>query len=288
MSKLVLLKKENNESKDISLKNSNEDLKDRYFDFEYKIFNSEFHSKVKENELSICLKKIFYLNKNIFIKFLNSIYSDFLRTNSIVKLIEVEDNKNTLLKSTNVLLKAIVKDEYMSYEYNIEIQCSDVENISILILKNQIDKNKTNIINFRKKKEEYKSIINNKQELENPDLCLIMLNSNINVPDNYKVKNNLNNYKNNLKIIKAWKYDIKDIVKNELFMLLPLKILDLKNMINSIQNMNNSNKVIEDEIERFYVAINRHLEILEEDNVINKNDIDEFNLVSKQLLKFIY
>ena len=265
MNRLVMLseiKKVKEES------NLNIDISEEYYDFKEKFFGNyldkeesnkiDVKSDINSTYLNVLNKsigKIFSLNnKRPFIDFLNKIFDDCLGTNCDISYSyndkSIKGLKNKILKNSSYDIKISIKDDYRLFEYNIQLQTDDYENIAIAILKNTLNNKVTNIINFKQKKRQY-SISNIKREKlsSNSDLYFIMLNSTIRVPDSYEVRDEYNGnhvlYKFN--ILKGWKYNFKDLYKNDLYLLFPLKILDLKKGITYMKNSGYSNEIIEKE-----------------------------------------
>lgn len=316
MNKLVMLseirrdKKESNLSVNI---NSNNDLlnnTEEYFKFknqfckdyfERKTNNAEYSKKnninlINVDNLNEAINKIFLLNnKKPFIDFVNEIFGDCLGTNCKVNHIYDDKSigfiKNGILKNPSYDIKISAKDDYRLFEYNIQFQTDDYENIAITISKNNIRSKAVNVINFEQKKRQYR--INDTKEYmlsSNSDLYLIMVNSNIRVPDSYEVREECNgssiSYKFN--IFKGWKYDFKDLYEKNLYLLFPLKIFDLKKCISYMKNSGCSEDLIEKETYRFFNEMNKYLNMVKEKKLIDDTDVSEFNIISKQILVSLY
>lgn len=316
MNKLVMLSEIRKEKKEIKLNNDNsgkinKDTSDNYNE-EYLIFKNKFckDNSIKDNnskeyiendyitsvnkdKLNKDINRIFLLkNKKPFLDFINEIFDDCLGTNCLVEYVSnsAHDNHITdgILKNPSDNIKIRIKDEYRTFEYNIQLQTYDYENIAITISKADLSSKCMNVINFGQKKKQYE--LNNEQEKgqinNNSSLYLIMVNSNIRVPDSYEVREECNgsevSYRFN--IFKGWKYDFKDLYERNLYMLFPLKVFDLKKCITYMKNSSCSEERINKEIDRFFIEMNKYLNKVKERKIINDDDIDEFHIISKQLL----
>lgn len=307
MNKLILLneiKKEKMKSSNYSLKinkikNEQEDDDKSYIDFKEKfnclqdreeIINLDDKGiKYSKNEknLNKIMKKIFLLKNNIpIINFINSIYNDDLSTSTKLEYIK---NKKVVNKSEVILLKnsiynvrILAEDGYKKIEYKIQFQAKDDENLAIIINRTNHAETK-NIISLNKKKKEHSL---NHSLKEYSDRCIIMLNSNIEVPDVCEFKSNADGENTDCKVtvIKGWKYDFKQLFENDMYLLFPMKVLDLKQRLISISDEFTTKELIKDEIIRFFKVMNRYLKRVKEMNLITEKDINELNLIAIDLL----
>lgn len=250
--------------------------------------NSEKCNNSKnEKFLNKIIERIFLLNNNKLItEFLNSIYNDDLSINTRIEYIKnkeiISNNEVIILKNSNYNFGIVAEDEYKKFEYKIQFQVKDDQNIGIMISK--IDLSKTcNILSLNKKKRERNKVNNVK---ENYNKCLIMLNSNIEVPDVYEVKctDNGQNTECKVNIIKSWKYDFKGLLEKDMYLLFPLKVLDLRKRLLSINDELVSKDLIKDEIIRFFREMNKNLKRVRDFNLITDKDINELNLIAIDLL----
>lgn len=311
MNKLVMLnevkieKEESNSSVNINF-NSDIPNKEEYFNFRNKFCKNYIDKKkndehydnnvVSLNPLNEAIIKMFLLNnKKPFIEFINEIFGDCLGTNCKISYLDKckggESIQGKILKNPSFYLNIFVEDEYRSFEYNIQFQTEDYENIAIAISKNNLSSRILNIINLEQKKKNYRSS-DIKEDILNRELdsYLIVVNSNIRVPDSYEIRENYNEknilYKFN--ILKGWKYSFKDLYKKNLYLLFPLKVFDLKKHIVYMGESGYENEVIKKEISRFFNEMNKYLNMIKKECIIDDFDISEFNIVSKELLGAIY
>ena len=146
-----------------------------------------------EKRLNEIMKRIFSLdNKILLIEFFNSIYNDDLSANTRIEYIKNKDIINNdeviILRNSSYNVRILAEDEYRKFEYQIQFQTKDDENIAITISKIDLTNNCDNIVSLKKKRREYEKDNVSKSIKENYTRCLIMLNSNIEVPDVYEFK----------------------------------------------------------------------------------------------------
>lgn len=143
----------------------------------------------KNKSVNEAIERIFSLgNRMMLIYFINSIYNDELSLNTKIKF--VKNRTKTLKEFNNCTTMIIAEDEYRKFEYTIQFQITDDQNMEIIINKIDSNNNDKNIINFNMKKKEYK----NKEcdiSKESFSKCLIILDSNIQVPNVYKFKSKI-------------------------------------------------------------------------------------------------
>jgi hypothetical protein len=257
------------------------DLKNRY--------DEEFKNNNNEKNLNEIIEKIFSLNNNkLTIEFINSIYNDDLSESTKIQYIRNKENLNNneviILKDSNYNLRILAEDEYKEFEYNIQFQVKDDQNIAIIISKTDLSNN-YNIVSLNKKKKEYNNT-NIDGLKENYAKCIIMLNSNIEVPDVYEVKSEIEgeNIDCKINIIKSWKYDFKQLFEENMYLLFPLKALDLRKRLLSISEDLTLKDFIKDEIFRFFKEMNRYLNKGKDVNLVTDIDINELNLITMDLL----
>lgn len=301
MNRLILLNKVREEKNNKLLTLSNIKKAQVHCDESYVVFKEKFDFLQDKEELN-CLKnrnnkkiingqgikeivrRIFLLNSNvILIKFINAIYNDALSINTKIKCI---DNSETMtLKKYGYDIRIFAQDDYRKFEYKIQFQILDEQNMAVIISKFDFTDNGNNVININKKKREYEAAHNSKEYYSK---CLIMLNSNIQVPDVYEVKSdyNGNNSENKVNVIKGWKYDFKKLMEENMYLLFPLKVLDLKKRLLEINTEFVSKDFIKDEILRFFNDMNRYLKKIKAADSITDKDINELNLIAIDLLNY--
>lgn len=239
-----------------------------------------------ENKKSMIriVDRIFLLNNDmLIINFINSIYDDRLNINTKIKCIK--NNQVLSSKNSNYNIKIIAEDEYRNFEYKIQFEISDYKNLAIMISKKNLTNN--NIVSFSKKKEEFEkdsSTSNNLKEYY--DKCIIVLNSDVEVPDLYEYKSNFNEKSRQYKIniIKSWKYDFKLLFERKMYLLFPLKVIDLKKRLLDINIEPVSKKLIRDEILIFFNDMNRYLKRIKSADLIIDREVNNINLIAIDLL----
>ena len=244
-----------------------------------------------QKRLNEILKRIFSLdNKILLIEFFNSIYNDDLSANTRIEYIKNKDIINSdevvSLRSSSYNVRILAEDEYKKFEYKIQFQTKDNENIAITISKMDLTNNCDNIVSLKKKRIEYQKDNVNKIIKENYTRCLIILNSNIQIPDLYKVKSNYEGQNMDFKVnvIKSWKYDFKQLFEKNMYLLFPIKVLDLKKRLLSISQEIESKDLIKDYIVNFFKDMNKYLKEIKDKGLITDKDINEINLIAIDLL----
>ena len=85
-------------------------------------------------------------------------------------------------------------------------------------------------------------------------------------------------------VIKSWKYDFKQLFEKNMYLLFPMKVLDLKKRLLSISQEIESKDLIKDYIVRFFKDMNKYLKKIKDKNLITDKDINEMNLIAIDLL----
>ncbi|MCE5222185.1 MAG: hypothetical protein LLF98_13305 [Clostridium sp.] len=244
-----------------------------------------------EKRLNGILKRIFSLdNKILLIELFNSIYNDDLSENTRIEYIKNKDiiNSNQVLisRSANYNVRILAEDEYRKFEYQIQFQTKDDENIAIMMSKIDFNNNYDNIISLTKKRREYEKDNVSESINENYTRYLIMINSNIQVPDVYEFKSNSEgqNIDCKVNVIKSWKCDFKQLFEKNMCLLFPIKVIDLKKRLLSISQEIESKDLIKDYIFNFFKDMNKYLKKIKDNNLITDKDINEMNLITIDLL----
>ena len=297
--KLVEYKYNEIESEQEDFTKSYTDFKDKFDFFQNQADILDLNNKKNnyskyEKRLNRIMKRIFLLdNKSLLIEFLNSIYNDGLSANTKIKYIKnkdsINENEMAILKGSNYDIRILAEDDYRKFEYEIQFETKDDQNAAIIIKKIDFADDCKNIISLNKKKREYEnndSLNLEKGSKDNSNRCLIMLNSNIEVPDVYEFKSDVEGQSidNKINIMKSWKYDFKQLVKKNMYILFPMKALDLRKRLLSIGQDAGSRDLINDEIVRFFKDMNRYLSRGKDENIITDKDINELNLIAIDLL----
>ena len=297
--KLVEYKYNEIESEQEDFTKSYTDFKDKFDFFQNQADILDLNNKKNnyskyEKRLNRIMKRIFLLdNKSLLIEFLNSIYNDGLSANTKIKYIKnkdsINENEMAILKGSNYDIRILAEDDYRKFEYEIQFETKDDQNAAIIIKKIDFADDCKNIISLNKKKREYEnndSLNLEKVSKDNSNRCLIMLNSNIEVPDVYEFKSDVEgqNIDNKINIMKSWKYDFKQLIEKDMYILFPMKALDLRKRLLSIGQDAGSRDLIKDEIVRFFKDMNRYLSRVKDENDITHKDINELNLIAIDLL----
>lgn len=247
------------------------------------------HTRFEKN-LNTIIERIFLLKNHApLIEFINSIYNDDISLDAKIKYINNKKISSAdeiiFLQESIYNIKVIVEDEYKKIEYKIKFQIKDEQNIGIIISKKEL-LNNPSIISINKKRREYVNANNSKNECTE---CLIILNSNVEVPDAYEFVKDCDGKGETCKanIIKSWKYDFKQLLDNRMYLLIPTKVIDFMKVILRISNDTLSKEETKEDIKndviRFYKDMNKYLNKLKTDGLIAQNDINEFNILATDL-----
>lgn len=300
MNKVVLLseirkEKTNVKNRFLENKKNNSDYKPidkikTYVNFEKKFDFFKNNQNKYEKKINNIFKRIFsFKNKLPLIGFINSVYNDELSKNT--KIIYLKNDQDTSLKNSVYNIRILAEDDYRKFEYEIKFETVDDQNIAIIISKMDCENNCSNVINLNKIKKEYKdeNAVNlSKGSKDSCNRVLIMFNSNIEVPDvfEFEEESEEKNIQYKINVMKSWKYDFKQLFEKNMYLLFPMKVLDLKNRLLTISKEVLSKEIIKDEIDRFFKDMNRYLMKIKNKNLISEDDITEYNLIAIELLTY--
>lgn len=309
MNKVVLLteirkEKTNVKNRFLEDKRNNFDYKSvdtikNYINFERKFdslksssyfIDSKNNQNKYEKKLNNIINRIFCFKNNLpLIAFINSVYNDELSKNT--KIFYLKNAQDASLKIFSYNIRILAEDDYRKFEYGIKFETLDDQNIAIIISKNDCQNNCINVINFNKMKKEYKDENEFSLSRESKDSCnrvLIMFNSNIEVPDvfEFEEESEGKNIQCKIGVMKSWKYDFKQLFERNMYLIFPMKILELKNRLLTISEDVLSKELIKDDIERFFKDMNRYLIKIKNENLISEDDITEYNLIAIELLNY--
>lgn len=309
MNKVVLLneiRKEKTNSKNRLLeynksnsekKQDQEENKKSFADFEKKfnsLKNANYFIDLKnsqtryEKKLNTIIERVFsFSNKMPLIGLINSMYNDELSAGT--KIEYVKNNQTANLKNYIYNIRILAEDDYRKFEYEIKYETLDDQNIAIIISKIDCENNCTNVINLNKKKKEYENIDSLfKESNDDYNQCLIMFNSNIEVPDTFEFKEESEgeNIEYKINVMKSWKYDFKQLFEKNMYLLFPMKVLDLRKRLLTISQDVISEEMVKDEIVRFFKDMDRYLIKIKNENLISEKDINEYKLIAIDLLTY--
>ncbi len=291
MNKLILLNDTKKEKKIDSITREkirykiNEKIEEKcYNDFENK-FCSCIDEEVKDyssnmNEAAETIKQLFLLNnKQPIIDFINFLYDDCLSIDTVINF-----DRECINTKNSFVIEAV--DDYRKFQYKIGLQIYDSNNIAIYMKKKYENENFKNVVNFQVKKSLYKKVCYNEENLsiskEENNLKIIVLDSNVEVPDKFKFSSNEG--KNiSVDILKSWKYNFRKLVEDNIYLLAPLKIFDFKKRLAVLKRDGYSKEFIADEITRFFKEINASLYRIKDKGRIEDEDIMELNIIAIKL-----
>lgn len=265
---------------------------------------NENHLKNKMNKI---IKDLFILeNKRSLIDVINYICNDGLSHNAEIDYLYEQDNikyKNKVFLFEEIFydIRILAKDNKRRFIYEIQSKTKNNENISIRILKYDFKFNSGQSISIN---QENNTEIVERIYTKPTKLYEIVLNSNIEVPDIYNLNIEINNKKLEYKVnvLKSWKYDFKDLYEKNIILLLPLKVLDLRDRLiiikNEIKKLPENNirilpqktrlkNYIKDETYRFFYKMNLFIEKASYQGMLYEKDILKFNLTAIELLTYL-
>lgn len=294
MSGLILLNEVRDEKKKSQLLISDKIKNERVCEESYITFEEKFNlfkdSKESddlnnervgnEKDISLIIDRIFLLNNDtLIINFINAIYNDNLNINTQIRCIE--NSPIVISQNLNYNIKIFAQDEYRNFEYEIQFKTSDYENLGIIISKKDLTNN--NIVTFSKRKNN-SNIMSNSKECQ--DKCMIILDSEVQVPDVYERKSSFNkkNIKDKINVVKGWKYDFRRLFEEKMYLLFPLKVIDLRKRLLDINSEAVSKKMIKDEISIFFKDMNRYLKRIKSADLIMDRELNKMNLIAIDLL----
>ncbi|EHI97748.1 hypothetical protein CDLVIII_1045 [Clostridium sp. DL-VIII] len=294
MSELILLNEVRDEKKKSQLLISDKIKNERVCEESYITFEEKFNlfkdSKESddlnnervdnEKDISLIIDRIFLLNNDtLIIDFINAIYNDNLKINTQIRCIE--NSQIVISQNLNYNIKIFAQDEYRNFEYEIQFKISDYENLGIIISKK--DLTNKNIVTFSKRKNN-SNIMSNLKECQ--DKCMIVLDSEVRVPDVYERKPSFNkkNMKYKINVVKGWKYDFRRLFEEKMYLLFPLKVIDLRKRLLDINSEAVSKKMIKDEIFIFFKDMNRYLKRIKSADLIMDRELNKMNLIAIDLL----
>ena len=258
----------------------------RYYKIQDNFVNEDRRSYIKEkNESEIELLKIikdllYFDNKFPLVDFINSIYCDgWDACESIVKYIESDEE---LKEEFAIIIQ--IENEYKKVRYKINFKIEDNENRAIIIFRDDLSQESNKIISLFGGKQTLAKK-KSKAELNKNNPYIIMLNSNMDVPDilEFKISDGKRNlYKFN--IVKSWKYDMRKMFDENAYLFFPLKIFDLEKRLVSISHESACHDLARYEVVRFFREMNNYLKKVKEKGIISQNDIHELNLITSNLL----
>lgn len=253
---------------------------------------SELYNIDKKNKseklLYSIIKRIFTLDhKNEIIYLMNSIYNDGWDINNTAVTI-IEDFAQSQKIEIAYDLAMVLQNEYKKTKYKIVLKVKDYDNLAIIIYREEDEHNINNVVSFfrnNKNKAENSEAGNNKN-----NTYIIMLNSNMLVPDvlDLTLNNNDMTFFYKFNILKCWKYDFKIMYEQKLYLLFPIKIFDLGKRICNMMYDFVDDEMINFEISRFFVEMNKYLNKLKEEGCVSQETIYKTNSICLEILSSMY
>lgn len=236
-----------------------------------------------EEKLTNIIKKLFKLDNNKpLIDLLNEIYDDNLDEDTKFKYDDIKcesDLKDVIFLSNNNSAINITNDDKL---YRIQFEVGADKQMSITILKCCIQDGIIKTI----------------------DPFIIMISSEINICDIYKLRLIFNKRKLSYraKVFKNWKYNLKQLYDNNMYLLYPLKVFELEKRLlelkeeidvlpKDIKNLPKKTKLMnlmKCETIMFFRSMNVYLNKLRNKEILDNEDISNFNDIAIEILKSFY
>ncbi|WP_241428120.1 hypothetical protein [Clostridium sp. DJ247] len=201
--------------------------------------NDNYGSK-KEKKFTLqmdkILKRLFTLkNKVPIIDFLNSAYNDNIRYNAKLYYEDKEIN-NFHKKSSRYIsfyadMYIRVVDQEKVYEYEIEFQTVYENNMAIRMFRYGFER--------AVKIADYKNIKEGRVKIKIPEPYLIVIEEDSDIPDKISLEIEIpkqNTVTYNCKLLKYFNYNIDKLLKENMYLLLPLQIFRLRKKMYGISN----------------------------------------------------
>jgi hypothetical protein len=252
---------------------------------------ASYQNRIQLDEI---MKKLFYIhNKRPIIDFLNSLYGDNIDYTAVITYLNKEAINDTIHKKAifisqecDMLIK--VDSNGRSLEYLLEFQTRNDKRIGIRLFR----------YSFELKVQNIRYLDSNKPLIiEFPKPYVIVLEENSKIPEEYELLLKFHTgesvtYKS--KVLKYWKYDLESLYKNNMYLLFPLKIFEVRKKITKAKGMKEENpkysiliKGIRDDILKVTNEILEHIEIIYNENKIDTSEYNEFGVIIANLTMYL-
>jgi hypothetical protein len=250
-----------------------------------------YKSRIQLDEI---MKKLFYIHNNRpIIDFLNSLYDDNLDYDAVLTYLNKESinealHKKAVLISQECDMFIRVDSGGKGFEYLLEFQTKIDKSIGIRLFRYSFELKVQNIRQFDS---------NNPIVIEFPNPYVIVLEESSKVPEEYELILKFHtgesvNYKS--KVLKYWQYDLDNLYQNNMCLLFPLKVFQVRKKITKAKGMKEENpkyslliKEIRDDILKVTKEILEHIEIIYKENKIDTSEYNEFAVVIGNLTLYL-
>lgn len=229
--------------------------------------------------INTILKEVFYLeSKKPIIDFLNKLYDYKLSYNSEIIYLDKENINSEDYKELQEEVNILIIDGNREIEFRFRFQNRRGLNIDI------------RVVNY---------IINLNIE---PEVCeesvsyLFVLEEDKKLPEEYNfiVKTNGLEYTYITKVIRYWDYSVDTIYKNDMYLLVPLKLINLKKKLSLINksikgNLTKKSKIILDvnsEINKIINDIKKSINKMLQEELITFNDYNSINNIVMDVFNY--
>ena len=176
--------------------------------------------------------------------------------------------------------------EGVSYEYLLEFQNRNDRSIAIRLFRYSFELNVQNVRNL------YGPIVIN---LPNP--YVIVLEKNENVPESYELilkSPEGGSLMYNAKVLKYWNFGLHALYENNMYLLFPLKVFEVRKKITKVKKMSKDNlrypvmiKEIRDDILKVTREILEYIEIIYKEKKIEDTEFNEFGVIIANLTAYL-
>ena len=251
----------------------------------------EYKSRIQLDEI---MKKLFYIhNRRPIIDFLNSLYGDDINYDAVVTYLNKEAinqsiHKKSVLISHECDMFIRVLNKGRTFEYLLEFQTRNDKSIGIRLFRYSFELKVQNIHSLD---------IRSPIIIELPKPYVIVLEENKNVPESYELilkTTDGESLKYRSKILKYWQYDLDSLYNNNMYLLFPLKVFQVRKKITRAKGMKEDNpkysvliKEIRDDILKVSKEILEHIDIIYKENKIETSEYNDFCVVIGNLTLYL-
>jgi hypothetical protein len=252
---------------------------------------TNYNGRVQLDEI---MKKLFYIhNKRPIIDLLNSLFGDNINYDADITYLNKESvneslhNKAVLIsQECDMYIKVDCEDR--SFEYLLEFQTKNDKSIGIRLFRYSFELKVQNIRYLD---------INRPIIIELPNPYVIVLEENRNVPESYELilkTPSGESLKYSSKVLKYWQHNLDNLHQNNMYLLFPLKVFEVRKKITRVKRMKEENprysiliKEIRDDILKVSKEILEHIDVIYTENKISDSEYNEFAVVIANLTMYL-
>ena len=222
---------------------------------------------------------------------INSLYGDNIGYSADIIYLNKESIHNSSLRREILISQecdVLLRVDYQgkSFEYLLEFQTRNDRSIGIRLLRYSFELKVQNV-----------KILNNPIVIDLPNPYVIVLEENKNVPDSYELILKVpsgESLKYSSKVLKYWQYDLDALYENNLYLLFPLKVFEVRKKISKAKLISLDNprhhlliKDIRDDILKVTRDILEHIDVIYKDKKIDDSEYNEFGVVIANLTVYL-